>query len=249
MSVQWSLIVYNVVRVCPQPSCRFADGIPTLSTIAEMKLPPPAAPHPGFGETKEYAKYRKKLHYDHICKKVKELAKPKIDAIISLPSWDDKQDAVDELFEFVQEEMKKEEEILGKHPEFATWVDRALQEFLRSVSTDAEKDNADTEDDADETASPVYMDCYNAKEEGKTVPEILNPLKPHKKDGPGRMIEEWDLSAHKTTKRIMIRQSTRSIARFLLENETSRILVHGRKGVGKVSASLFTYECVVFYNN
>ena len=81
------------------------------------------------------------------------------------------------------------------------------------------------------------MDCYNPDDdnaEETVVPEILHPLKPHPQDGPGRMVEEWEMSAHNTSKRILLRQCTRSIARTLENNDSSRIYVHGRKGVGKV---------------
>ena len=80
------------------------------------------------------------------------------------------------------------------------------------------------------------MDLYD-KEDGpeKVVPTILHPLRPHPRDGPGRMVEEWELAAHKETKRIMLRQCTQKIAQTLTEFPTSRVYVHGRKGTGKVS--------------
>jgi len=102
------------------------------------------------------------------------------------------------------------------------------------------KDKEDTQstkqnDEAsDQEAVPLFMDCYNAEEGEKViVPSILNPLQPHRHDGPGRMVEEWQISAHKKTKRILLRECTRSIARVLEGNESSRIFVHGRRGVGK----------------
>jgi small subunit ribosomal protein S29 len=53
------------------------------------------------------------------------------------------------------------------------------------------------------------------------------------------MVEEWQLSAHDTAKRIMLRQCTRTVARTLAENKSSRIYIHGSEGTGK-SAVLAT---------
>jgi hypothetical protein len=197
-----------------------------------MPLPPPACPHPGTdGQVKAYAAYRKQSHYNYIAGKVKEMAKPRVEKILALPSPDDKQDAVDELFESVEVELKNQEEILGMHPHFGKWVERGLEEYLQSVrkgDTDA------VQESEDEKAQPVFMDCVSPDEADEIVPSILSPLQAHQKDGPGRMVEEWELSAHKKTKRILLRQCTRSIAQTLEQSEPSRIFVHGRQGVGKV---------------
>jgi len=188
-------------------------------------------------------------------------ASSKIPAILKLPTWNAKQNAIDELYESVETQLKEQEDILGRSPYFGTWVEQALEQYLRSVDSknrtggeetvakaentaqgtdeistaDAEaKEEEEAIDDAD--ADPVFMDLYD-KEEGPTavVPKILHPLRPHPRDGPGRMVEEWELSAHKETKRIMLRQCTRKIAQALTESPTSRVYVHGRNGTGKVS--------------
>jgi oligoribonuclease (3'-5' exoribonuclease) len=77
------------------------------------------------GQAKAYAAYRKQFHYRYVLEKVKEMAKTRVEKILALPTWDDKQDAVDELFETVEEELKGQEEILGMHPDFGKWVGRA----------------------------------------------------------------------------------------------------------------------------
>jgi hypothetical protein len=251
--------------------CCFADGIPTLSALAKLALPPPACAHPGSeGQTKKYAAFRKRFHYKYILEQVEALAKPRVEAIAKLPAWQDKQDAVDVLFETIEVELKQQEDILGLHPKFGEWVERALEEYLRTaqkqstpskskVKTEAKEgaDSVTDEDDDDSTSSdskieafagdaetdvpgndegalPVFMDCFSPEEPNQMVPNILSPLKVHPNMGPGRMVEEWELSAHKASKRILLRQCTRSIAQTLEENDTSRIFVHGRKGAGKV---------------
>lgn len=193
---------------------------------------------------------RKKHIYDTIYNKVGAVAAPKIPAILKLPTWNAKQDAIDELYETVETQLKAQEDILGRSPYFGTWVEQALEHYLRGVDTqnrstpESETDSAGSEnvtsDDKDaeiddEEADPVFMDLYNKEDGPKTmVPKVLHPLRPHPRDGPGRMVEEWELSAHKETKRIMLRQSTRKIAQVLTETPSSRIYVHGRNGIGKV---------------
>ena len=76
----------------------------------------------------------------------------------------------------------------------------------------------------DDAAIPIFIDCYN-KDVDKTdvpVPQILIPMKSSVPMKPmiGRMVEEWELSAHKTTKRIMLRQCTRTIAQMIVNATT-----------------------------
>jgi len=221
-----------VSRVSQERVQIHSDGIPTLSTLASIKLPASASPNPGEGETIAYATYRKNFHYKYIESKVKKAAEPKIEGILNITDMNDKQDAVDMLFENIEEELKQKEKILGKHPQFSKWVERALETYLQSV-----KNAGSTQISGDDAtdSKPVFMDCFDGSDGDSMVPSILNPLKPHSQDGTGRMVEEWELSAHKKTKRILIRESAIAIAEALENNESSRIFVHGRKGVGKTA--------------
>lgn len=212
------------------------EGVPTLSEIASMSLPPEACPHPGMGQTKEYAAYRKQHHFKYIEGRIEEVLPPKLDRITKLKTWEEKQDAVDELFESVEEQLRNEEEILGLHPQFGNWVTQAIEEYLTKIKNgdtkpDSKKVDASTKD---AEAHPIFMDCYDEHEPDEMVPSILSPLKPHPRDGPGRMVEEWQLAANKKTKRILVRPVMRKIAETMEQNVASRILVHGRRGVGKV---------------
>ncbi|KAL3926432.1 MAG: hypothetical protein SGARI_005610, partial [Bacillariaceae sp.] len=151
-----------------------------------------------------------------------------------MSDWNEKQDAVDELFESTIEELKVKEEILGKHPEFATWVERALEEYLRTVNTSGGVVDGDI--DSSDEPTPVFMETYSGDDgENSVVPAILSPLQPHRHNGPGRMVEEWEIAANKKTKRIMVRDCTKSIAKILDEQDSSRIYVHGQRGVGKTA--------------
>ena len=263
------LCCFVVSLTLPITNHIFIDGIPTLDTLATLPLPPPPAPHPALGGAKEYGKQRKKYIHAIIYDKVVAVTKPRIPAILKLPTWEDKQDAIDELYESVEAQLKEQEDIFGRNPNFGTWVETALEQYLRSVDAENQKGKQDTakdmsdiggkpiegygqvdenaadvsnaaeEEDAavmdDENAEPIFMDLFDKEDgPGLIVPKILHPLRPHAHDGPGRMVEEWELSAHKETKRILLRQCTRQIAQALNDNTTSRVYVHGRNGVGKV---------------
>jgi hypothetical protein len=299
------------------------DGILTLETLANLPLPPPPPPHPGHGEAPAYASHRKSYIFKQIYEKVQELAKPRIDSILKLSDWNEKQDEIDELFESIEFELKESETILGKHPMFGEWVESALERYLQSVEqkernkttqrlldsaksmaaaklseivekpdatwkekrealeelagtlevelrkedrdlarhpqfdilvkralkryareAGVEGDGGDGEDGSalrqsapDDMATPVFMDLYDPDDgPSVVVPKILHPLAPHSRDGPGRMVEEWELAAHKQTKRVMLRQCTRQMARILSDNDSSRIVVTGQQGVGKTAA-------------
>ena len=241
------------------------EGIPTLSELSKIALPPPPFPHPGHGSTKEYANLRRRTHYNYILNEVTKLAEPRISAILARQTWQEKQDAVDELFESIEFQLRESEPILNGHPQFGSWVEQALESYLKGIKGGTEDGKKSAESSTDETEStveqspseeadftgadaypslaedeqalPMFMDCYSSDDpEDQMVPTILNPLKPHPHDGPGRMVEEWELSAHSTSKRILLRQSTRKIARALLESSSARVFVTGRRGVGKVSS-------------
>ena len=228
-----------------------ASGIPTLEDLSALHLPPPPPPLPGHKQSKAYALFRKRVQYNLIATKVKSMAEPKVAAIQALEDWNDRQEAVDVLFEDIEAKLKKSEVILGRHPLLGTWVERALEEFLQNIQKNAnqeeEKDEATEEKIKDDSSVPIFMDCFDEKVDSKEVvaPKILHPLQGDTdplKLSKGRMIGEWELAAHKSTKRIMLRRSTREIARILVEAEKSstaaRIYLHGKMGIGKTAAML-----------
>ena len=238
--------------------------IPTLLELSTLPLPLPPPPNPE-QHMKAYALYRKRFVTKYIQKRVEELAEPKIATILRMSDWNEKQDAIDILFEQVEFTLRDSEPILGKQPQFGMWVEKALEAYLRSIQKkirDESRGDASAKTSAgttvvdpkpevslneevglkDELALPIFIDCYNAAigdKEDNPVPKILVPMKGSVPLRPmiGRMVEEWELSAHKTTKRIMLRQSTRQIAQAIVKSESAtRILVHGTRGVGKTAA-------------
>lgn len=224
------------------------SGIPNIKEISQLALPLEAPPQPSSEQGDQYSLYREDAHFQHICKKIPALVDPKLKGIRALKSWEEKQDAVDELFESVEAKLKEEEEILGRQPTFGTWVETGLEKYLEKIQNEEERSTEDNESPNDENAIPVFMDLFDesdvvdkkAVENYKVpskVPKILHPLKPHKYgDGVGRMVEEWELAAHDETRRIMLRQSTRKIANIMEENDSYRVFVNGDSGCGKTAA-------------
>ena len=242
----------------------------TLDNVRFLPLPPPPPAHPST-HAKAYALHRKRAQAQHIAQQVKLRAQSHIDRIQKLDDWNDKQDAVDALFEDIQASLELEEEILGKHPLLGVWVERALQDYLKSLNvvvvedksetkketseateTDGAQDD-DTPDapdepkeetvpypsaDEDAAAVPVFLDCFRPANDdpSQAVPSILRPLQVHERSqNLGRMVEEWQLSAHDTTRRIMLRHSTRQIVRAMRQDPAC-VFVSGPKGVGKTAA-------------
>ena len=207
--------------------------IMNLAELANLETVKPQ-PHAAT-QTKLYALYRKRAQYKYIRQQVQTLAAPKIAGIQALESWQDKQDAVDELYEEIEFQLQQKESVLGKHPMFGTWIERALEDYLKSLAT---ADAASTEIEETVTPTPVFMDCFQpgTDDESKTVPRVLSPLttKPDG-DAAGDMVEEWQLSAHPSSRRILVRKVTQQVAQALLE-PSQKILLSGVHGVGKTAA-------------
>lgn len=218
------------------------DGIPDIKHISELPLPNPPVSHPSLDKD-AYNFHRENLHFKHICGKIPALVDPKLEKIRALKTWEEKQDAVDELFESVEEQLKEGEEILGRQPSFGTWVETGLEKYLEDIQNEDKNTLDEKQSNGDDQAIPLFMDLYDendaidSEKEGLVVPKILHPLKPHKKaDLVGRMVEEWELAAHGGTRRIMLRQSTREIARIMEKNTSFRVFVNGDSGCGKTAA-------------
>ena len=111
----------------------YPEKIPTLTALARLPLPMRTHPNPGEGFTKEYTLYRRDAIFKHVKKCVRAKAEARVMSIQSLRTWDEKQEAVDKLFEEVEFELKKDEVILGRQPQFGEWVEKALEEYLIEV--------------------------------------------------------------------------------------------------------------------
>jgi len=281
----------------------FEGGVPTLQQLSELDLPPSLSVHPGHGSPKQYATHRKKHIKSRLKMAIQLSIHDDLQKILQMESWSDKQEAVDALFEVIEDRVREREPVLGKQPEFGAMVENGLEQVLRMVqgrmrgaaskvddasddaaedsdNTDGEKAaaNEDSKDDVlnvvgEETAVPVFMDVANvknapnsaflAKSNDSGIPNLIYPLNVHHREGVGRMVEEWELAANKETRRIMMRDATKAIASKIVdatnccdssvsdsEKGAARVLVTGKRGVGKVSdcvtsADKLVSDCVL----
>lgn len=231
------------------------SGVPTLDEIAKLNLPSSPPPHPALGDSKPYLKHRKKTIDDIIYKGVSHLMRPHMERILNIDDekWDEKQDAIDDLYEMVLEKITTVDPkafgvyednddqmsvVLARMPGFANRVEAAIERYLKDV-VQKEKDAFDGKDSPKEEAKPIFMDLLKAQKnsdlDDEGVPKLVYPLTNHKNHNSGRMVEEWQLAANQDTRRIMIRESTKQIAAAMTENDSGKILVKGPKGAGKTA--------------
>ncbi|KAL7500669.1 hypothetical protein ACHAWT_008524 [Skeletonema menzelii] len=267
----------------------FEGGVPTLQQLSELDLPPSLSAHPGHGSPKQYATHRKKQIRSRLKMAIQLSIHDDLQKILKMESWSDKQEAVDALFEVIEERVREREPVLGKLPEFGSMVENGLEQVLRMVqgrmrgaassvndaSGDATQDSENTDgekvttqkdhtDDVlnvvdEDVAVPVFMDVANVKNAPNSaflnksndagIPNLIYPLNVHHREGVGRMVEEWELAANKETRRIMMRDATKVIASKIVgaakccdsamsdsEKGAARVLVTGKRGVGKTAA-------------
>lgn len=304
----------------------FEGGVPTLGEMSRLELPGQLPPHPGSGQPAKYAMFRKRQLNKRLQMSIQLAIHDDLQKILTMEAWEEKQEAVDGLFEVIDERVREREPVLAKLPEFSDMVEDGLEKVLAMVQTrmqgaaSAAKDNdagesADEEGEAKEGSeggaivskknaekdveevidamgvnkvapTPIFMDILAAsrqvKQQGKSnnddedtaetpssnkpsilkffsesndddVPNLLYPLNVHAREGTGRMVEEWQLTANKDTKRIMMRDSMREIASKVVEaanccsdeddesgvekeKGAARVFVAGERGAGKTAA-------------
>ena len=265
----------------------FEGGVPTLLQLASMELPTALPPHPGHGDPSKHAKFRKRQLKSRLHTAIQMSIHEELKQLLTLESWEEKQEAVDDLFEVI-ERIKGEEK--RKVAAAASSEDDADSEEGTADSKKSEEDSLesvvdvmDVMDSRKELVVPVFMDILAASRQLKqgsqqgdgedddegakpslptffsksntdAVPNLVYPLNVHHNEGVGRMMEEWQLAANKETKRIMMRDATKSIASAIVEaanccsgeisddkKGAARVFVTGKQGVGKVRARLFFY--------
>jgi len=126
-------------------------------------------------------------------------------------------------------------------PSAVELIVKAVRKEQSQTKPPSEYDGPYPTPEQDSESVPIFMDVYNKDdgfEDDNAIPKILYPLDRRERQTlEGRMIEEWELAALKDSKRIMLRESMRKIAQVLDECEETprRVLVHGRRGVGKTA--------------
>ena len=104
-----------------------------LLTIFQRSYPPHSAP----GNPKPYLRYKLKLQYQVVYNAISEqLKRHNFRDILNVESWQVDHNAVDKLFESVNQAMKNEREdmkILKHPPFFDDFVEQAVEEYLATV--------------------------------------------------------------------------------------------------------------------
>ncbi len=239
------------------------DHMPNLSELAtQIKLPPPPPVLPS-ADPKAYVKHRKQTEKQRIYTRVSQLAKDRVEEIILIADSHEKQYAVDELFESIEQQMRQEEgDLLVKRStkvrrksappaKFEMMVEHALTEYLQEINRGEEKawEEAKSEGEVKASTSVEETDSTINEQDGTDTPSII-PLfadftKATKKNlfavsgTAGQLKEEWEMAALKSSHRIMLRQCMSDMAKemwekVVVEEKPFKIFVQGRKGVGKV---------------
>jgi len=313
----------NATRKSMESVQVWEGGVPTLLEMSRLELPEQLPPHPGSGNPAKYATFRKRQQQKKLHMSIQLAIHDDLQRILGMVSWEEKQEAVDDLFEVVEERVREREPVMAKLPDFSNLVEVGLQKVLGMVqermqgaakegANDAVAENAadgeskegsevnsaavapkqDVEEVIDAMGvnkvvpAPIFMDILAAtrqvehrgnsnnddEDSAETpsnnkpsilkffsesndddVPNLLYPLNIHHRDGTGRMVEEWQLTANKDTKRIMMRDAMREIASKVVESANccsdgddesgvekkkgaARVFVSGERVVGKTAA-------------
>ena len=226
--------------------------VPTLSTLADMNLPLPAPPLPSDNK-KEYNRYRKNAEKRLMMTAVEKLVEVRVEKILRMESENEKQEAVDDLFENIENELYENIPELGLlykgHPRSEGLIQKSLTDYLIAIKRreenrySSEQENHQKQID-DESVEEEKLDTNIRKQDAEAVPIFMDL----KNEGvksifattgvSGGISEDWELAADEDCKRIMIREPMRRIAQAFVQGEKSkepaRVLITGKKGVGKV---------------
>lgn len=239
------------------------DHIPKLSELAsKIALPPPPPVLPS-SDPKSYVKHRKQTERQRIHAKVCQLAKDRVEEIIRIADDHDKQQAVDELFEYIEQQMREDKGILlvkrstkirrRKSPpaKFEMMVEHALTEYLQEINKREEKAWLEAKNEVIDQPSTIHdvdVDSISIVSDGtetNITPLFVDLVKSTKKNIfavsgiAGELKEDWELAALKSSQRIMLRNCMTDMAKEIwkkvaIEDKPFKIFIQGRKGVGKV---------------
>lgn len=141
------------------------DGVPTLETVAHTAVPPGRLPHPADVKNKaEYIRDRARRRWKSLRAGIEELAGDEVERILAMEDWQDKQDAVDVLYEDVEAKLREREDVLRHHPNFGRWVERAMEQYLIDV--------ARRERETFEAAESSSNDAQDGGEGGPSASEV-----------------------------------------------------------------------------
>jgi len=159
-------------------------GVPTLGEMASLTLPASLSPHPGHSaggssSPVAYSKFRKRRLQNKLRTSIQLAIADDLRNILGMTSWEEKQEAVDALYEGIEERVREREPILGKLPEFGNMVEEGLEKVLAMVharmqkgagadaAASAKADDA-AEDEEGKIGSHAETDAPEETESGKS---------------------------------------------------------------------------------
>lgn len=147
--------------------------------MSSLNLPPSLPSHPGHGTPSIHAKARKKFLTKRLHTAIQISVADDLVNILSLKSWEEKQEAVDALFEVIEERVREKEPILAQLPDFKERVEDGLEQVLRMVQSRAKGAKKTTpsagEDASDdgESSSPAEL----AKDDLENAVDVMGVKK------------------------------------------------------------------------
>ena len=103
--------------------------------MSNLDLPTSLPAHPGHGTPSIHAKARKKNLSKRLRTAIQVSIADDLANILTLTSWEEKQEAVDRLFEVIEERVREKEPVLAKLPDFKERVEDGLEQVLRMVQS------------------------------------------------------------------------------------------------------------------
>jgi small subunit ribosomal protein S29 len=109
-------------------------GVPTLSVLSTLALPTTLPPHPGHGTPTIHATHRKKTIMRQLRTSIQIVIHDDILKIMNdMSTYNERQAAVDVLYETIHDKVREREPVLCKLPNFAQLVDEGLEDVLSMV--------------------------------------------------------------------------------------------------------------------
>ena len=156
----------NATRVSVESVKVYEGGVPTLGAMSGLELPPPLPKHPGDGDPADYAGHRKREMSRRLKLAVQVTIHDDLKKILEMKNWEDKQDAVDEMYETIEGRVREREPIMGQLPDFAQMVEKELEGVLRMAQSRLRGASA-----AEKEASAAEGGDAEVKEGEETNPE------------------------------------------------------------------------------
>lgn len=217
--------------------------MPNLEQLSNLNLPPTLPSHPGHGNPSIYANARKKHLTRRLHTAIQLSVADDLANILTLSSWEEKQEAVDGLFEVIEERVREKEPILAKLPDFKERVEDGLEQVLRMVQSrvkGAKKGAAAATGDGSETSSSESDSSELAKVDFESSIDVMGVKK--ERDVPVFMdllkVVNIDLSDDSTDDES---SPKKSLSNFFTQSNQSGVPnlvyplnVHHKDGVGRM---------------